>query len=80
MQITSSTSKDHHKSVADLRGARGMHAPPPGGPNSFNSMQFFGKIWQNHMLPPPGLAPPPWGNPGSATANIIFVNITGNRD
>ena len=43
--------------------------PPPGGPNSFNFMQFFGKIWQNRMLVPPGeLAPPPRGNPGSATA------------
>ena len=27
----------------------------PGGPNSFNVMQFFGRIWQNRMLvyPPP---------------------------
>ena len=26
---------------------------PPGDPNSFNFMQFFGKIWQNRMLAPP---------------------------
>ena len=35
----------------------------PPGPNSFNFMQFIGKIWQNLML-----APPPRGNTGSATA------------
>ena len=45
-------------------GARNAH---PRGPNSFNFMQFFGKIWQNRMLAPPGgLVPPPRGNPGSA--------------
>ena len=46
-------------------------ARPPGVPNSFNFMQFsgtFGRMvcWR----PPPGeLAPPPRGNPGSATAS-----------
>ena len=36
---------------------------PPRGPNSFNFMQFFGKIWQNRMLarPPEGVAPPTSG-------------------
>ena len=44
---------------------------PPPGPNSFNFMHFWGKFgkivcWR----PPPGeLAPPPRGNPGSATAD-----------
>ena len=54
--------------VADLRGgARDAH--PPGGPNSLNFNQLLGKFgkiicWR----PPPGeLAPPPRGNPGSAT-------------
>ena len=52
--------------LADQRG--GVRDAPLGGPNSFNFMQFFGKIWQNHMLKPPGgLAPPPRGNPGSTT-------------
>ena len=42
----------------------------PQGPNPFNFMQFlvkFGKIvcWR----PPGELAPPPRGNPGSATVN-----------
>ena len=52
--------------MADLRGRKGR---PPGGPNSFNFMQFLGKFdnivcWR----PLPGeLAPPPRGNPGSAT-------------
>ena len=42
-------------SVADLRGARGTR--PPGGPNSFNFMQFlgkFGKIVCWHPPPPLG--------------------------
>ena len=55
--------------MADLH-SKILDAPPlPGGPNSFNFMQFlgnFGEIvcWR----PPPGeLAPPPRGNPRSAT-------------
>ena len=47
----------------------GREGRPPNDQNSFNFMQFWGKIWQNRMLAPPpgGLASPPWGNPGSAT-------------
>ena len=45
------------------KGARGTHVPP-GGPNSFNSMQFLGKFgkiicWRSHLgeiLDPPLLA------------------------
>ena len=41
---------------------------PPGGPNSFNFMQFLGKFGKIVCWRPPGeLAPPPRGNPGSAT-------------
>ena len=58
------------------KGAQGTR-PPLGGPNSFNFMQFlgnFGKIVCWH--PPPGeLAPPPRGNPGSATV-LIFKQKT----
>ena len=40
-------------------------------PRASKFIQFhavFGKIWQNHVLVPPGgLAPPSRGNPGSAT-------------
>ena len=43
----------------------------------------FGKFWQNRMLalPPPGeLAPPPRGNPGSATESgsivLTFIRIS----
>ena len=44
--------------MADLRG----------GPNSFNFMQFLGKFGKIVCWRPPGeLAPPPRGNPGSAT-------------
>ena len=39
--------------VAD-RHSKILDACPPQGPNSFNFMHFFGKIWQNHMLVPPG--------------------------
>ena len=57
-----------HRSVADLRG--GSREPrPPWGSKFFQFHAVFGKIWQNRMLAPPGeLAPPPRGNPGSATA------------
>ena len=43
-------------------------APPL--PNSFNFMQFWENLAKSYVgaSPPPGeLAPPPWGNPGSAT-------------
>ena len=50
------------------KGVRGMRAP--WGPKFFQFHAVFGKIWQNHMLAPPGeLAPPPRGNSGSATAS-----------
>ena len=40
----------------------------PQGSKFFQFHAVFGKIWQNRMLAPPGeLAPPPQGNPGSAT-------------
>ena len=48
------------------KGAQGVHAP--WGPNSFNFMQFLGKFGKFLCWRPPGkLAPPPRGNPGSAT-------------
>ena len=55
--------------VADLRGrARGTCTPPPLAQNFFIFMQFSGKIGQIiGWRPPLGLAPPPLGNPGSAT-------------
>ena len=43
-------------------------ARPPGGPNSFNFMQFLEKLAKSYVgAPPQGLAPQPLGNPGSAT-------------
>ena len=40
----------------------------------FQFHAVFGKIWQNRMLAPPGeLAPPPRGNPGSATGKGSFI-------
>ena len=42
---------------------------PPRGSKFFQFHAVFEKIWQNRMLAPPGeLAPPPRGNPASATA------------
>ena len=61
------------KSVADLRGAQGTRAPPWGS-KFFQFHAVFGKIRQIRMLapPPPGeLAPPPRGNPGSATESDL---------
>ena len=48
---------------------------PPGGPNSFNFMQFLGKYGKIVCWRPPGeLAPTPRGNPGSATyVHIFFI-------
>ena len=42
----------------------------------FQFHAVFGTIWQNGMLAPPGLAPPPRGNPGSATGVCHFLSIT----
>ena len=56
------------KSVADLRGGGAGDARPPGDWIFFNFMQFLGNF--NKIIsgcPPWGLAPPPKGNPGSAT-------------
>ena len=51
--------------MVDLRGRVSL-APP--GSKFFQFHAVFGKFWQNRMLSPPGgLAPSPWGNPGSAT-------------
>ena len=48
-------------------GARDVHLP--WGSRFLQFHAVFGKIWQNCMLVPPGeLVAPPWGNPGSATA------------
>ena len=45
--------------------------PPPRGPKFSQFHAVFCKIWQNHMLTPPGgLAPPPTGNPRSAPDNL----------
>ena len=55
--------------VADLRGAQVTRAPL--GSKFFQFHAVFEKIWENLMLaplpPPRKLAPPPRGNPGSAT-------------
>ena len=56
--------------LADLRPVADLGAPRCAPPYGLKFSQFhavFRKIWQNHMLAPPGgLAPPPMGNPGFA--------------
>ena len=57
--------------MADLH-SKILDVPPPGGPNSFNFMQFLGNFDKIVCWRPPGeLAPPPRGNPGSATVNVL---------
>ena len=69
-QFTSKPSDLSYSSVEDLTGAQGR--APPSGPKFFQFHAVFGKMWQNRMLAPLGeLAPPPRGNPGSATAHLI---------
>ena len=65
-------------SVADLMGGCERRLPPPG----FKFFQFhavFGEIWQNRKLAQPpspgGLAPPPRGNPGSATGLFVCASV-----
>ena len=65
--------------MADLRGAaRDARPPPPLAQNFFIFMQFSGKIdqiigWRT----PLGLAPPPLGNPGFATAiDVTHVRLS----
>ena len=65
------------RAVADLRGST-RDAPPPPGSKFFQFHAVFGKCWQNRMLapPPPGeLVPPPWGNPGSATGEVLLLTF-----
>ena len=48
------------------------------GANFSEFHAVFHKIWQNHMLSPPGgLAPPPMGNPGSAHGYRGIHSCTG---
>ena len=64
------------RSVADLREA---HLPrAPSGPNFLHFQVVFGKNWPNNRLAPPPLelAPPPLGNPGSATeGNTVLQTL-----
>ena len=59
------------KSLADLRaGARDAHPPPPGAQILSISCSFWENLAKSYVGTPPGeLAPPPLGNPGSATAS-----------
>ena len=60
-----------YKSVADLR-SKHFGRSSPQGPNSFIFMQILGKFGKivSWRPTPLELAPPPWGNPGSAIADV----------
>ena len=59
--------KSHNDNSGGSKGGARDACPPP-RPNSFNFMQFLGRFGRIVCWPPPGeLAPPPRGNPGSAT-------------
>ena len=66
-KLDSLTNAFAERPVADLRGARGTRDPLGVQILSVPCSFFFWKIWQNRML-----APPPQGNPGSATEDIWF--------
>ena len=72
--MSSHASKSHKNSKSRLQDSGGSKEgreghTPPRGPNSFNFMQFLGKFGKIICWRPPGeLAPPPRGNPRSATA------------
>ena len=66
--------------VADLHSKILDAHPPPGGPSSFNFMQFWGNFGKIVCCPPPGdLAPPPRGNPGSATDYLPANSFAGGK-
>ena len=66
-------------------GSRGgaRDARPPCGPKFLQFHAVFSKNWPNNRLAPPlGLAPPPLGNPASATAMSKLLwcsNLTINK-
>ena len=63
----------HGGQVVDLRGVQGKCAPQ--GSKFFQFHAVFGKIWRIRMLAPPGqFAPPPRGNPGSATGALWVLD------
>ena len=71
--------------IRQLRLAPPLAGNPKSAPYGPKFSQFhavFRKIWQNHMLVPPGgLAPPPTGNPRSAPGktNMILFGLSKKR-
>ena len=62
-----------YSAVADLRGSAG-DAPPLGVQTLSISCSFWEILAKSYVGAPPGdLAPPPWGNPASATVQYIFI-------
>ena len=60
--------------MADLRGARGRRAPL-GVEILSISCSFWENLAKSYVGTPPGeLAPPPRGNPGSATVNPLLAS------
>ena len=57
--------------------SKGAGGTTPGGPNSFNFVQFLGKFGKIVCLcaHPESWRPPPRGNPGSATAFVVSITF-----
>ena len=68
--------RNHHidGSKGGYEGCEGCATPPQSKFLKFHAV--FENILQNRMWRPPGgLALPPWGNPGSATASVCFLDV-----
>ena len=68
----------HTHAVADLRGAQGSRPPPTGDQILSIPCIFWENLSKLYVGVPPGeLAPPPRGNPGSATVMVwLFSCLT----
>ena len=70
-------SKIDNISHFNIRSKRGWEGRPPGVHILSISCSFW-EIWQNCMFVPPPprkLAPPPRGNPGSATSFVVSITF-----
>ena len=67
-EVTRSQSNTANKSSGGSKGGRRGRAPPPGVQILSISCSFWEILAKSYVGAPPGeLAPPPRGNPGSAT-------------
>ena len=63
-----------YRTVADLHSKILDAPPPPGGPNSFNFMQFWENLAKSYVGAPWRFGAPPRENPGSAAGYASYWN------